>query len=496
MMIKFKILSNKKLSRQSYGEKIYVGENKISWLYFVVGNKIGIYDTEKLNFELQVIFSDDRYMSFKIDFQPKTNKTLCEEYEGRLPITYDLTEKAQELKLIVRIADDKDNVIGITNPVSLNVEESESPTEEILPRADLDEKLKELQKELSEKQSEITDLLSKGELSEQTIAELNSEIDSIKSELATTQEAVEQLVDISYSQQKELEEKATTLSDFFKNGVEVLEYNGEETRDNMFYNLNARIGLLKMNNIRSASSSMVAHCSKLEKLEIRNLSDLHPPSNRTSSAISNNTSLVSINLPDVTTIGLDLQSMSILKNINIPKLENIDVRNAFDDIYSIQSIYFPRLKQFVATASYPFMGDSYALTAVILGRMDCTMGSGANAFTNSPVSNGYGYIYVPSQSVEDYKSATNWSLFGDQIAGFDDKGNIAVGEIHIPEYDGEVSKWDCVTVNGCEAETNPETGETRIISRGVFSDEYSSHVLIRALDEADYPIHSELLHIK
>lgn len=182
-MFKFKILSNKTLSRYSINETIYVGENKISWLYFLVGNKIGIYDTENLNFELQVIFSDNRYMSFKIDFKPKTNKTPCEEYEGRLPVTQDLTDKAQELKLIVRITDNEDNVIGVTNPVSINVEETESPTQEILTREELESKIKELQEELSEKQAEITDLLSKIETDKQTIERLNSDIDDVRAEL-------------------------------------------------------------------------------------------------------------------------------------------------------------------------------------------------------------------------------------------------------------------------------------------------------------------------
>ncbi len=38
-----------------------------------------------------------------------------------------------------------------------------------------------------------------------------------------------------------------------------------------------------------------------------------------------------------------------------------------------------------------------------------------SAFNNTPISKGTGYIYVPDDMVDSFKSATNWSSFADQI---------------------------------------------------------------------------------
>ena len=38
-----------------------------------------------------------------------------------------------------------------------------------------------------------------------------------------------------------------------------------------------------------------------------------------------------------------------------------------------------------------------------------------NSFNNTPIANGTGYIYVPDDLVESFKSATNWSTYANQI---------------------------------------------------------------------------------
>ena len=41
--------------------------------------------------------------------------------------------------------------------------------------------------------------------------------------------------------------------------------------------------------------------------------------------------------------------------------------------------------------------------------------SSTNAFHSTPIASGTGYIYVPNDLVESFKSATNWSTYADQI---------------------------------------------------------------------------------
>lgn len=46
--------------------------------------------------------------------------------------------------------------------------------------------------------------------------------------------------------------------------------------------------------------------------------------------------------------------------------------------------------------------------------------SASSAFTNTPIANGIGWIYVPTDLVSTYKTATNWSTYADQIVSIDE----------------------------------------------------------------------------
>ena len=41
----------------------------------------------------------------------------------------------------------------------------------------------------------------------------------------------------------------------------------------------------------------------------------------------------------------------------------------------------------------------------------------SNDFDNTPIKNGTGYVYVPDDLIETYKTATNWSIYANQIKG-------------------------------------------------------------------------------
>ncbi len=43
--------------------------------------------------------------------------------------------------------------------------------------------------------------------------------------------------------------------------------------------------------------------------------------------------------------------------------------------------------------------------------------SNSNAFANTPIAQGTGYIYVPDNLVASFKTATNWSTYASQIKG-------------------------------------------------------------------------------
>ncbi len=64
--------------------------------------------------------------------------------------------------------------------------------------------------------------------------------------------------------------------------------------------------------------------------------------------------------------------------------------------------------------SQAFSGCS-SLTSVILRSKTLSVLNNSNAFTNTPIAGGTGFIYVDNDLVEDYKAETNWVNYADQI---------------------------------------------------------------------------------
>ena len=57
-------------------------------------------------------------------------------------------------------------------------------------------------------------------------------------------------------------------------------------------------------------------------------------------------------------------------------------------------------------------------TLIIRTNLICTLGNGA--LSNTPISEGTGYIYVPSSLIEAYKVATNWVNYAAQFRAIED----------------------------------------------------------------------------
>ncbi|MBQ9731178.1 MAG: leucine-rich repeat domain-containing protein [Bacilli bacterium] len=64
--------------------------------------------------------------------------------------------------------------------------------------------------------------------------------------------------------------------------------------------------------------------------------------------------------------------------------------------------------------SYSFSGCSNLSKLIINNATPITL-KYTTAFQDTPIANGTGYIYVPDESVESFKAATNWSAYADQI---------------------------------------------------------------------------------
>ena len=128
--------------------------------------------------------------------------------------------------------------------------------------------------------------------------------------------------------------------------------------------------------------------------------------------------LTSVDLPAVTNIGSNaFASCTNLTSVNLPAVTNIG-SNAFQSCSNLTSVNLPAITSIVGT--YVFSSCS-KLTSLILRKSDsiCTL-SNINAFKNTPIKSGTGYIYVPRALVDTYKAASNWSTYANQFRALED----------------------------------------------------------------------------
>ena len=71
--------------------------------------------------------------------------------------------------------------------------------------------------------------------------------------------------------------------------------------------------------------------------------------------------------------------------------------------------------QSVSSVGYNAFGNTALETFII--RRTTPPSLNTTSFKNTPIAGGTGYIYVPDEAINTYKSATNWSAYSEQIKG-------------------------------------------------------------------------------
>ena len=131
------------------------------------------------------------------------------------------------------------------------------------------------------------------------------------------------------------------------------------------------------------------------------------------------TSLTTIDLPECTSIGSSVFSgCRSLTTIDLPKCTSID-GYAFQSCTSLTTIDLPKCTSIENMAFY----KCTSLTAIILSNNQVVTLGGTNAFYDSSIKNGTGYVYVPDNLVDSYKTATNWSTCANQIKPISELSN-------------------------------------------------------------------------
>ena len=133
--------------------------------------------------------------------------------------------------------------------------------------------------------------------------------------------------------------------------------------------------------------------------------------------------LVSVNLPNaISAQGYGISNNYQLKSVNLPLLSSIG-NNCFAGCPNLKVLDLPSLSTIGASA---FKSCSKLDTLILRVNTVCQLDN-INAFEGTPIANGAGYIYVPSALVETYKTATNWTVYADQIRAIEDYPEITGG---------------------------------------------------------------------
>ena len=112
-----------------------------------------------------------------------------------------------------------------------------------------------------------------------------------------------------------------------------------------------------------------------------------------------------------------------LKDVNLPLLTNISLRT-FYGCTSLEKLLLPSVS--TINGREAFVGCT-TLEALILKHNAVVTIVDISPFTNTPIANGTGYIYVPKTLIEDYKAATNWITFAEQFRAIEDYPEICGG---------------------------------------------------------------------
>lgn len=174
-----------------------------------------------------------------------------------------------------------------------------------------------------------------------------------------------------------------------------------------FYNC-TEITALNLPNVTDVSMNSFYGCTKLKAISLPLCQVVG------GNSFYNCSSLEAISLPLCHTLGTSslgsvFWGCSKLSQVNLPLVTTIKSFTFRNTV--IQKIDFLSVNNI---ESYAF---SYAqqLDTLILRNPSVSTLEDTNAFNNTKIAAGTGYVYVPDNLVESYKTATNWVTFANQI---------------------------------------------------------------------------------
>lgn len=232
-----------------------------------------------------------------------------------------------------------------------------------------------------------------------------------------------------------------TLEDFEDNRVTAI-------RAYAFYSSND-LKSVNLPNATTIGDNVFNSCKNIENVKIPKISDSYLPN----SSFHNCYKLNSLDMSDKISIlqnyvfdgcfslnSLDLSNIKsatgtrCLSNtgfgtIVLPKCVSLG-----SDIASGARTSTVDLSQKITLGGSCFSGANSLVHLILRSEILCTL-STSSAFTSTPIEGGLGWIYVPTDLVDSYKTATNWSAYTDQIVSIDEYPKALDGETITDSWD-------------------------------------------------------------
>ena len=124
------------------------------------------------------------------------------------------------------------------------------------------------------------------------------------------------------------------------------------------------------------------------------------------------TQITGLHCENVTSVGGEaVRQCNYLTNVYLPKCTNLS-GYSFGLCPLLERV---ELGAMTNIRAYDFYSCSKLTTLIINNTTSVCSLANVSAFTGTPIASGTGYIFVPDELLSDYRSATNWSSYAEQI---------------------------------------------------------------------------------
>ena len=134
------------------------------------------------------------------------------------------------------------------------------------------------------------------------------------------------------------------------------------------------------------------------------------------------TALETVSFPALKVLDGYFRNCTALKNVDLPQVKDIRKQYAFEKCTALERIDLPLCTHIGVGTSYAccaFRACSSLSVAILRSSTMCKLDD-VSDFSDTPISKGTGYIYVPKALIESYQAHEKWSTYANQFRAIED----------------------------------------------------------------------------